>query len=96
MGKFLRIAIFNRYVITLLAFTVWMIFLDTNSLKKQKLLDKKIDEINQMKVFYRAEIAKNNQAINEIQNNPAIIEKYAREKYLMKRDNEDVYVVIRE
>jgi cell division protein DivIC len=96
MIKILKKIFLNRYFITLVAFAVWMIFFDTNSLKRQHLLNGRIDEIKQMKAFYVAEIGKNNATIEELLNNPEAIEKYAREKYLMKRDSEDVYIITRE
>jgi cell division protein FtsB len=96
MLRILRIILLNRYFITFLAFAIWMAFFDTNSLKRQRLLNQRIDEINGMKAFYTDEIAKNNAAIEQLQKDQESIEKYGREKYLMKRDNEDVYIVTRE
>ncbi len=55
----------------------------------------RIDEIKGMRTFYMSEIAKNNKEIYELETNPETIEKYAREKYLMKRDSEDVFIVTR-
>jgi cell division protein FtsB len=85
----------NRYFIAIVAFVVWMIFFDTNSLKRQKILNTRIDEIKDMRTFYMTEIAKNNKEIYELETDPGTIEKYAREKYLMKRDSEDVFIIIR-
>ncbi len=92
IGKFF----INRYVITFLAFAVWMIFFDNNSLKRQHILNERIGEIKRMRAYYQEEIAKNNQAIDNLLNDPATLEKYAREKYMMKRDSEDVYLIVRE
>lgn len=86
----------NRYFITLLAFAVWMVFLDANSLKRQRILNERINEINDMRAFYTSEIQKNNEAIHELETDLETIEKYAREKYMMKRDSEDVYIVVRD
>jgi cell division protein FtsB len=86
----------NRYFLTLIAFAVWMIFFDANSLKRQRILNDRIDEIKGMRAFYVAEIEKNNLAIYELETNLETIEKYAREKYLMKRDSEDIYIMTRE
>ena len=85
----------NRYFLALVAFIVWMVFFDSNSLKRQRILNARIDEIKGMRAFYMTEIAKSNQEIYELDSNPETIEKYAREKYLMKRDSEDVFVVTR-
>jgi cell division protein DivIC len=96
MLKILKKIFLNRYVIILAAFAIWMIFFDTNSLKRQRTLNSRIDEIRQMKAFYASEIEKNNTAIYELETNLETVEKYAREKYLMKRDSEDVYIMTRE
>ena len=96
MVRILKKIFLNRYFITLLAFVIWMIFFDANSLKRQRILNSRIDEIKGMKDFYVSEIEKNNKAIYELETDIETIEKYAREKYLMKRDNEDVYIITRE
>jgi cell division protein DivIC len=85
----------NKYFLAIVAFVVWMIFFDTNSLKRQKILNTRIDEIKSMRSFYVTEIAKNNREIYLLETNPETIEKYAREKYLMKRDSEDVFIITR-
>lgn len=86
----------NKYFITLAAFGVWMLFFDNNSLKRQRLLNRQIGEMNGTIAYYKQEIAKNEEAIYELETNLETVEKYAREKYLMKRDSEDVYVMVRE
>jgi cell division protein FtsB len=86
----------NRYFLAIIGFAVLMIFLDTNSLERQKVLNSRLDDIKGMITFYKAEIAKNNAGIKELETDPEAIEKYAREKYLMKRDSEDVYIIVRE
>lgn len=96
MRKILKKIFLNRYFITLVAFTIWMVFFDTNSIKRQRTLNGRIDEIKNMKAFYVAEIEKNTKAIHELKTDPEAIEKFGREKYLMKRDSEDVYIITRE
>jgi cell division protein FtsB len=49
--------------------------------------------MQESKAYYTAEIAKERKALEELKSNPAAIEKYAREKYLMKRDNEDLFII---
>ena len=96
MINILKKVFLNKYFIILVLFAVWMTFFDTNSLKRQKILNTRINEIKEMKEFYREEIDKNNKTIEELQTNPEAVEKLAREKYLMKRDNEDVYLIVRD
>jgi len=96
MPAILKKILTNRYFIAITAFIVWMIFFDGNSLKRQRMLNARISKINGMRDFYTAEIGKNNKAIYELETNLETIEKYAREKYLMKREDEDVFIIIRE
>ena len=96
MFRIMRKILINRYFLAVAAFIVWILFFDTNSLKRQRILNGRIDEIKRMKTFYTAEIEKNNSAIYELETNLETVEKYAREKYMMKRDSEDIYIVTRE
>jgi cell division protein FtsB len=96
MRKAIRMVLFNKYILTIIAFGIWMIFFDNNSLRRQRQLNRKIDEIRRMKEYYQQEISRNEEAIYELENNLETVEKYAREKYLMKRDSEDVYIIVRE
>lgn len=82
----------NRYFLVFAIFVVWMIFLDNYSLLDHQVLDKEIDELNDNKEYYKDEI-KNDQQKIKLLKNPDQIEKYAREKYYMKRDSEDIYII---
>lgn len=82
----------NKYVWVLLFFIVWMLFLDNYSWLNHRELNKQIDELEDNKKYYKDEINKDNQSIKLLKN-PDQIEKYAREKYFMKRDSEDVYII---
>lgn len=83
----------NKYLITFLVFGIWMIFFDENNLQRQAELSKELGDLYQTRKFYKAEIAKNRQAIEELTTNKETLEKFAREKYLMRRDSEDVFLV---
>lgn len=93
--KILKKIALNRYFLAITAFVVWMTFFDTNSFKRQRLLNARISEIREMNAFYTSEIEKNNKAIDDLISDPEAIEKYGREKYLMKRDSEEIYIVAR-
>ena len=82
----------NRYVIVLVFFTVWMLFLDNTSYMEHRILNKQLDELEDNKKYYQDEINKDEQNIKTLKN-PDQIEKYAREKYYMKRDSEDIYII---
>jgi cell division protein DivIC len=82
----------NRYVIVLVFFTIWMLFLDNTSYLLHQDLNKQIDELEANKKYYQDEIKKDKKNIKKLQN-PDHVEQYAREKYYMKRDSEDIYII---
>ena len=82
----------NRYAIVGIAFMVWMLFLDNYSYIEHRVLNKQIEELEDNKRYYQQEIRKDSENIKKLQN-PGQIERYAREKYYMKRDSEDVYII---
>lgn len=83
----------NKYIIALTAFVVWMIFFDAKDLLTQRERTQELHELQESKAYYTAEIAKERKALEELKSNPAAIEKFAREKYMMKRDNEDLFII---
>ena len=86
----------NKYFYTALAFVVWMFFFDSDNLLVQIRLSRKIKNLENQKNFYSKEIAKNKNALNALQFDTTKLEDYAREKYFMKKDNEDIFVVVRD
>jgi len=86
----------NIYIITILAFSVWMIFFSPNNLLSQRKLKKQLKEIRAERDYYLREIEANRRAIELLDNDLEHLETIAREKYLMKRDNEDIFIFIEE
>ena len=82
----------NKYVWVSLSFLVWMVFLDNYSYFEHRFLDKQIDELEDNATYYQGEIKKDEENIKQLKN-PLQIEKYAREKYYMKKDSEDIYII---
>ena len=82
----------NKYVLVLLLFVVWMLFLDNYSYLEQRLLNKEINELDDNKKYYQDEIKADQQKIKLLKNTDQV-EKYAREKYFMKKDSEDIYII---
>ena len=82
----------NKYVWVLLFFSGWMLFLDNYSYFDHRFLDQQIEELEDNKTYYQQEIKKDKENIKLLKN-PYQIEKYAREKYYMKKENEDIYIV---
>ncbi len=84
----------NKYVIACLSFLVWILFFDRNDLFTQWDRKQELNKLEQSKAYYQDEIKSINKGLAEIQNNPAIIEKYARENFYLKRPNEDLFIVV--
>jgi cell division protein FtsB len=82
----------NKYVWVLLSFVIWMVFLDNYSYYGHRVLNKQIQELEDNKEYYQNEINKDKENIKKLKN-PDQTEKYAREKYYMKKDSEDVYII---
>ncbi len=84
----------NKYFLISFAFVVWMIFFDKNDLFSQNQYRKQVIKLKQERDFYKKETEKVRKDLDELTTNPQRLEKFAREKYLMKRDNEDVFVIV--
>ncbi|HYC40958.1 MAG TPA: septum formation initiator family protein [Chitinophagaceae bacterium] len=83
----------SKYFITLCAFAVIMLFLDKNDLFTQQNRKKQLRRLEQSKQYYTRSIEAERKELEQLKRNPATLEKYAREKYLMKRDNEELFLV---
>jgi hypothetical protein len=84
----------NKYTITLLLFAVWMVFFDNSSLLNRMKYKEKLNNLKQEKRFYLEEIKKDSILSEKLLSDTSEIERFARENYLMKRDKEDVFLVI--
>ena len=82
----------NTYVLVLTIFVIWMAFFDTNSLLIHLELRKEIKKLEQQKEFLQTEIKKDKKALKEL-STPEELEKFAREKYYMKKDNEEIFLI---
>jgi len=83
----------NKYLILLLFFILWIVFLDDYNLINQSKMKNKVDELKGQKEFYITEIKADSTELHQLKNNPAEQEKFAREKFLMKKDNEDIFII---
>lgn len=83
----------NKYFLSLGFFIVWMLFFDKNDVFQTIQRKKELREIEESKAYFAREISENRKFAVDLKSNPAALEKYAREKYLMKRENEDLFLV---
>jgi len=86
----------NKYFLSVIAFVVWMLFFDKNDVVAQYEYRSQVNKLQEEKDFYVKEIAKVKKDLNELNTDLNTAEKFAREKYFMKKDNEDVFVIIQE
>lgn len=85
----------NRYVLTLFVFGVWMTFFDSHDLITQYRYRVRLSELEENKRFYEEQIIQVKKDREELMTDTEKLEKFAREKYKMKKDDEDLYIVIR-
>jgi cell division protein FtsB len=84
----------NKFFITIVALLVWLTFFDKNDVFAQYELIQKCRKLEKEKEYYITEIEENRRNLEELKTNKKSLETFAREKYLMKKDNEDVFVFV--
>lgn len=82
----------NWFVLILVGFVVWMLFFDANSWFIHNELNNDIKALEDEKEYYKREIEKDNKAIKKLSTEDGL-EKFAREEYYMKRDNEEIFII---
>jgi hypothetical protein len=85
----------NKYILSILIFIVWMIFFDRNDLISQYSYRQQLNKLQEDKEFYLKEIERNQKDLYYLMSDPANREKYAREQYLMKKDDEELFLIIK-
>jgi cell division protein FtsB len=83
----------NKYLIASIAFALMMLFFDNNNLFLQLDRKRQLNALLKSKAFYEAAITNTKQTLQNLESSPASVEKFARENFLMKRDDEDLFVV---
>ena len=82
----------NIFILIFVGFAIWMVFFDANSLLIHNELNEDISDLENEKQYYRNEIKKDNKTIKELSTEEGV-ERIAREKYYMKKENEDIYII---
>jgi cell division protein FtsB len=85
----------NFYVLGLTFFSAWMIFIDSNNIINQFKLSSKLNTLEDQKEYYLERKVKIKIDREELMSNSKLLEKFAREKYLMKKPKEDLYVIVK-
>ena len=83
----------NKFFIAFAAFVVWMLFFDERDVFTMRHHRQELRELQKSREYYTDQINKEKTELEKLKNAPATLEKYAREKYYMKRDDEDLYLL---
>lgn len=86
----------NFYVLSVVIFLAWMLLLDSNNLVARYRLGAKLNSLEDEKEYYEQKIKEVKKDRSELFGDNESIEKFAREKYLMKKQSEDIYVIVEE
>jgi cell division protein DivIC len=83
----------NKFFIAITVFAVVIFFFDKNDFFTQMDRNRQLRDLLLSKEYFTSQIAAEQSVLDKMKTNPGTLEKYAREKYLMKRDNEDLFII---
>ncbi len=83
----------NKYIIVTLAFIIWMLFFDLKDWRLMSHKTQKLKGLKQSEKILTAQINETRKELNLLRTDAGSIEKYAREKFYMKKDNEDLFIM---
>ncbi|MBP1651852.1 MAG: hypothetical protein H6Q26_2009 [Bacteroidetes bacterium] len=86
----------NKYFVSAAAFVIWLAFIDSKNFISQYELTSEVNKLEEQKAFFSEEIVKTRKEQEELLSSPDKLEKFAREKYLMKKDDEDLFIFTEE
>lgn len=82
----------NKFIFTGLLFVIWVGFIDDNNIITQVKARMRLAEVERERQFYLKETEQSLEDLKLLQNNRELLERFARERYLMKRANEDIFI----
>ncbi len=85
--------LYNRYFLATAVFVIWVVFLDQNNLITQYLYYKELKKAEEEMNYYKQELEKVKIEMDQLTSDPAKLEKFARERYFMKRPEEDIFII---
>lgn len=86
----------NKYAIALIVFFIWMLFFDRYSIINRFRIASDLQDLKEQESYYNSSIEADSIALKALDKDHSRLEEFAREKYLMKKDNEDIYLIIDE
>ncbi len=93
-AKRILIVLKNKYTITIVFLLSWLLFFDRYDFVTQYKTVQELKQLDEEKKYYLAEIEKNETDLKHLIEDPVYLERFAREKYLMKQPNEDVFIIL--
>ena len=84
----------HKYVFASVLFVVWMLMFDQNNLNERRKNNRDYNQLLREKEYFQKKIEENRKRIQELKTNNDNLEKFAREQYLMKKDNEDIFIIV--
>ncbi len=87
-------ALKNKYLLSIFLFVIWVLFFDQNNLLDRYTLVREVHQLQKDRMYYIERISADSARLNELMTNSENLEKFAREQYLMKKDNEDIFVIV--
>jgi cell division protein DivIC len=85
----------NKFVLAITFFVVWMLFFDQNNMIDRVKAIRQINQLKRDKVYYQEKIKSDSRKLKELRTDKDNLEKFAREQYFMKKDDEDIFVVVK-
>ena len=87
----------SKYLLTAAGFIVWMLFFDEQDIITTHFRNRmELQQLEESREYYNEQIQATRQELELLKSDPGVLEKYAREKYRMKRDNEDLFIIPQE
>jgi cell division protein FtsB len=86
----------NKYLVAFAVFVVWVMFFDENNLTKHRQNLSELAQLEAQVDFYKHKIEADKRKLYELQTNDENLEKFAREQFLMKKANEDIFLIVEE
>jgi cell division protein DivIC len=84
----------NKYLLTLLVFSVWLLFFDDRDIITTHFKHKnELRQLEKSRNYYLQQIDTTRKELEDLKQDPQMLEKYAREKYWMKKDNEELFIL---
>ncbi len=84
----------NKYILTVVLLFVWLTFFDRNNFVERVGMVREVNRLERDCEFYREKIQNDSIKLDQLHSSPEMLEKYAREQYLMKKDNEEIFVIV--